>query len=74
MHLPLLPHPDAPTPAIRIEAEAARRPGNRLALRYVVSGEVDALRLPAPAPPEPADGLWRHSCFEALVRPAADTG
>ena len=74
MRFPLLPHPDSPAPAIRIEAEARHAPDDRLALRYRITGAVDALLLPPPAPPGRADGLWRHSCFEAFVRPAADAG
>lgn len=28
---------------------------------------VDALKIPAAQPPGPADGLWRHTCFEAFL-------
>ncbi len=64
-------HPDSPCgAAIEIAAEAARpRPG-ALRLRYRVAGEVGALSLPPVATPARADGLWRHSCFEAFLRAA----
>jgi hypothetical protein len=65
--LRLHPHPDCTPPAIAIEAEAAREGSDGLRLRYVVSGDVETLLLPAPAPPLRADALWQHSCFEAFV-------
>ena len=62
-------HPDSLCAAVtRIEAEAVRpRPG-LLALRYVVTGATSGLVLPALSAPKRADGLWRHTCFEAFVR------
>jgi hypothetical protein len=70
MRLSLLRHPDAPCAAVtRIDVEAARPRPNALALSYVVEGDVAGLRLPAAAPPARADELWKHTCFEAFVRP-----
>jgi hypothetical protein len=55
-----------------IDIDVSRpRPGV-LALRYQVTGNLAALRIPAPAAPARTDELWRHTCFEAFVRPAAD--
>lgn len=63
-------HPGAPSDAaIGIVATAARPRPSLLVLRYRVSGDVGALRLPVPKQPARADQLWRHSCFEAFVRP-----
>lgn len=45
--------------------------GARLGLDYALTGELDELHLPEPMPPGPADGLWRHTCFEAFL---ADAG
>jgi hypothetical protein len=54
-------------PVIRIEVEVGRpRPGV-LALAYELTGRLDGLRLPPPAPPGPVDGLWRRTCFEAFL-------
>jgi hypothetical protein len=68
----LVIHKDSRCDAIsRVEAEAVRpRPGT-LALRYVVSGAVGDLKLPGAKASARADDLWRSTCFEAFVRPAA---
>lgn len=39
-----------------------------LVLRYVVTGKIDGLRLPAATAATRADGLWQHTCFEAFVQ------
>lgn len=67
----LVCHPSAPCVLplqvrVRLSAgDAAARPG--LLLRYELLGDMRRLRLPAPKPPGPADGLWQHTCFEAFV-------
>lgn len=45
-----------------------------LALRYRLEGDPDRLLVPAPRTPCRADGLWRHTCFEAFVQPAQQDG
>lgn len=73
MRLPLKPHPDGPQLPIIVDVELSRSPG-RLALLYVVSGEIGGLSIPAPAPAPAArtDGLWQHTCFEAFFRVPGD--
>jgi hypothetical protein len=71
MRQSLKPHPASTCHAITaIEAEASRT-GAALALLYVVTGEIRALRLAGTGAPARADGLWRHTCFEAFLRPPA---
>jgi hypothetical protein len=48
---------------------ALPRPGG-LVLSYVVSGKIGDLRLSPVVAPARADELWRHTCFEAFVRPS----
>jgi hypothetical protein len=68
----LKPHPDFPCSAVSgLEVEAARPGGRTLALRYLVTGRIGELALPAPAEPRRVDELWRRTCFEAFVRPEA---
>jgi hypothetical protein len=67
--LALLPHPRSQAGAVReLAVTVTRASRDRLALNYRLIGDLGALRLPAPALPLRADGLWRHSCFEAFVR------
>jgi hypothetical protein len=61
-------HPDSPRSPVGCIAVEVTRPGrSRLDLRYLVSGVTGGLVLPPPAAPVRADGLWRHTCFEAFV-------
>ena len=66
----LLAHPGTPAPAVRelrvtVEPDPAQ---GGWWLRYTLGAALAALRLPPPAAqPGPADGLWRHTCFEAFV-------
>jgi hypothetical protein len=69
MRLPLILHPHSVCRAVdRIEVEVARPQPNALVLHYLVTGAIGDLRLPPLAAPVRADGLWRHSCFEAFLR------
>lgn len=73
----LICHPATPCGVpLRLQvslAAAGSEDGPGLLLHYALSGDVTALRLPAPAAPGPADGLWQHSCFEAFVGASGDT-
>ena len=64
-------HPAMPCAAVRSLRAAWhwRTQGGtpRLHLRYTLHADVQALRLPDRRPPRFADGLWRHTCFEAFV-------
>ena len=70
MHQTLALHPDSRCNAVtRIDVEVTRpRPGH-LVLRYTVAGNIANLRLAKPAAPTRTDELWRHTCFEAFIRP-----
>ena len=66
----LLRHPHSPSQEVaRIEVGLARPRPAALTLRYVLSGHIADLAIPAPAPSRRADELWRHTCFEAFLRP-----
>ncbi|MBC6983250.1 DOMON-like domain-containing protein [Caulobacter sp. 17J80-11] len=67
MRLALSPHPDTPPASgLAIEVEVERR-ASTLELRYLVTGAIDDIRLPAPAAEGRADELWKHTCFEAFI-------
>jgi hypothetical protein len=63
-------HPAAPADPVRSIEASARREGAALRIDWQLAGDIDLLRLPAPAPPVRADGLWHHTCFEAFLRGA----
>jgi len=68
-------HPDSLcAAATHIEVDIARPRPVSLILSYVVSGRISDLRLPPIVTAARADELWRHTCFEAFVRPSADPG
>jgi hypothetical protein len=65
-------HPDSRyAAATHIDVEVARQRVGGLLLSYGVTGRVADLRLPPVAAGARADELWRHTCFEAFVRPSA---
>lgn len=67
LHALLRCHPATPAGVALALSVQVHLVGDELRLRYALRGEVAALRLPEPANPGPADGLWRHTCFEAFV-------
>ena len=72
MSLALQRHPISEAPAVLgLEADAERH-GARLTLSYRLIGDLARLAIPPPAEPEHADELWRHTCFEAFIRPEGD--
>jgi hypothetical protein len=68
-------HPDSLCAAATgIDVDVARpRPGS-LVLSYVVSGKIGGLHLPPVTAAARGDELWRHTCFEAFVRPSPGAG
>jgi len=71
----LLAHPDAGAePLWSIAAEAQFTAGTSLCCRYTLRGDIARLRVPQAGAGHRADGLWRHTCFEAFVRPAGAPG
>lgn len=52
---------------IAVSAAAAWTTDHGLHLEYCLQGAIATLRLPPPATPEAADGLWQHTCGEAFV-------
>lgn len=69
--LPLQPHPtEQRTLAITLGVRVEYRDNGDLCLVYALTGAVAGIALPAPAAAAFADGLWRHTCFEAFI--AAD--
>ena len=71
----LLAHPDAGGESVwSIETEAQFTAGTSLCCRYTLHGDTARLRLPQVGAGHRADGLWRHTCFEAFVSTAGAGG
>lgn len=61
-------HPDSVCAAVdSIHVDLVRTAGDVLGLRYVVTGRIGEIALPAPVASERADRLWEHTCFEAFL-------
>jgi hypothetical protein len=70
MRLALKLHPDSHCVAVaRIDVDVARPRADSLIFSYVVSGRIDHLCLPPVTASARTDELWRHTCFEAFLRP-----
>lgn len=66
--LELISHPAHPSEAPRrVQANASRSPGGTIALAYRLEADLGRIELPPALGPTRADGLWRHTCFEAFV-------
>ncbi|TFI60254.1 DOMON-like domain-containing protein [Sphingomonas parva] len=70
-------HPDTPSGAfdavmVDVRRNGGRQGARRLSVRYVLSGNLRALKAPQHVTQKArADDLWRHTCFEAFVRVGA---
>lgn len=64
----LQPHPAIPPGLpLTVIVAVSCRPNGDLELTYQLRGDLEQLRIPAPANSGPADGLWQHTCCEAFV-------
>ncbi len=62
----LIRHPASEGPDVDVCVHHERQ-GDRLWVRFVVEGDVTAIRWPAPKAGEREDRLWEHTCFEVFV-------
>jgi len=66
--LALVCHPEYRGGAVRrVCARVRRIPEAILAVTYIVEGDLDRVRVPAPRPQRFADRLWRHTCCEIFI-------
>jgi hypothetical protein len=67
-HATLIHHSETPCPAVSgLDVRVSLRSGGELTLTYTLSGDLSGLLIPSTATPTRADGLWRHTCFEAFA-------
>src|SRR5579871_4765686 len=65
-------HSISEAPAVLGLEANAERAGARLTLDYRLIGDLAHLAIPPAAEPERAGELWRHTCFEAFLRPEGE--
>ena len=71
----LLAHPAAGGEFVwSITAAVRYTPGGTLHCRYRLHGEMARLRVPQGRDGRRADGLWKHTCFEAFINRADSAG
>ena len=71
----LSPFPREPAPEGLGIRGSAGRDGERLTLRYALSGPLQQLRIPEPgATPSRLDGLWQTTCLECFLARPGDPG
>lgn len=69
----LICHPQTPAVTVdAIEVKVQRLESGRLWFRFHLEGQLNALALNEPRPPERTDGLWKSTCFEAFLRGSRD--
>jgi hypothetical protein len=54
-----------------LTVEVERPAPGVLVLAYTLTGDLAALRIPEPVTSARAEDLWRHTCFEAFLKPIA---
>ena len=68
MQVSLWTHPAAGSAAVsEITASVDRLSSILLRFHWLVTGDIDALVIPEPAPPLRANNLWQSTCFEAFL-------
>lgn len=66
----LTAHPSAAGEAVRSIAVSVARAGQAiLRLEYVLHADMARISVPHESIPGRADGLWKHTCFEAFMAP-----
>jgi len=74
INVSLLPHSDTPCPAVRdLQVRVSGQTDRALILSFELRGDLSRLRIPAPAAPTSADGLWEHTCFELFIARAGQS-
>jgi hypothetical protein len=73
--VPLLNHPSTPSEAIQsLEVQLSVAAPSRgsaalVTLRYKLQADMSRIRLRPETVPGRAEGLWKHTCFEAFIQP-----
>jgi len=64
---PLVCHPQSRPGAVRSVKAGVERGEGGVLLKFILQGDLEALRIPSPRPPRIAPRLWEHTCCEVFV-------
>jgi hypothetical protein len=68
-------HPTSQSDCIqRLDVRLAFPSPAFVTLTYTLRGDMSRIRVGSEATPGPADGLWKHTCFEAFIQPGGSPG
>jgi hypothetical protein len=71
----LTAHPSSRNEALRsLEVRLRAQEPDMLVLHYALEADMSRVRVPAPGAGARADGLWKHTCFEAFLAPGNGPG
>lgn len=75
MTVPLLIHPSTPSTVMRsLDVQLSSSAPGLLTLGYNLHADVSRIRVGPEMLPGRADGLWKHTCFEAFIQPGESAG
>jgi hypothetical protein len=68
-------HPTTQSDAIqRLDVRLSFPSPGFITLAYTLKADMSRIRVGPVADPGPADGLWKHTCFEAFIQPSGSRG
>jgi hypothetical protein len=68
-------HPATHSDAIRgVDVQVSVPSQGLLTLGFTLRADMSRIRVGSEITPGPADGLWKHTCFEAFIQPAGSRG
>lgn len=71
----LVAHPTSPSDAVRsLDTRVSVPSPGLLTLCYTLRADMSRIRVGMEVTPGPADGLWKHTCFEAFIQPSESRG
>jgi hypothetical protein len=73
MSLTLVPHRDGATEiVVALVAQVELASATTLRFEYRLTGPIGSLAIPHRQPPQRAERLWEHTCFEAFISPRSE--
>ena len=68
-------HPTTQCDSIqRLDVQLSFESPGLITLSYTLRADMSRIRVGTEVTPGPADGLWKHTCFEAFLQPAGSRG